>query len=125
MKALGKDIGTIHFVGIGGSGMSGIAEVLLNLGYNVSGSDLASNAASQRLTELGARVYTGHSAEHVIGANVVVTSTAGARWKRTANGTGSERRLRPSGMSLSSPASSRPSVLIVIRRWWRSPKRRR
>ena len=66
----------IHFVGIGGSGMSGIAEVLLNLGYNVSGSDLASNAASQRLAELGARVYTGHSAEHVIGANVVVTSTA-------------------------------------------------
>ncbi|MCC2971542.1 UDP-N-acetylmuramate--L-alanine ligase [Massilia sp. IC2-476] len=69
-------IKNIHFVGIGGSGMSGIAEVLLNLGYNVSGSDLASNAASQRLSELGARVFTGHSAEHVSGANVVVTSTA-------------------------------------------------
>lgn len=69
-------IKNIHFVGIGGSGMSGIAEVLLNLGYNVSGSDLSSNAASQRLSELGARVYTGHSAEHVNGANVVVTSTA-------------------------------------------------
>ncbi|MGI4845025.1 MAG: UDP-N-acetylmuramate--L-alanine ligase [Janthinobacterium lividum] len=69
-------IKNIHFVGIGGSGMSGIAEVLLNLGYNVSGSDLASNAASQRLAELGARVYTGHSSEHVAGANVVVTSTA-------------------------------------------------
>ncbi|MCC2954111.1 UDP-N-acetylmuramate--L-alanine ligase [Massilia sp. IC2-477] len=69
-------IKNIHFVGIGGSGMSGIAEVLLNLGYNVSGSDLASNAASQRLSELGARVFTGHSAEHVTGANVVVTSTA-------------------------------------------------
>ncbi|SFD62087.1 UDP-N-acetylmuramate--L-alanine ligase [Massilia yuzhufengensis] len=69
-------IKNIHFVGIGGSGMSGIAEVLLNLGYNVSGSDLSSNAASQRLAELGARVYTGHSAEHVTGANVVVTSTA-------------------------------------------------
>jgi UDP-N-acetylmuramate--alanine ligase len=69
-------IKNIHFVGIGGSGMSGIAEVLLNLGYNVSGSDLSSNAASQRLSELGARVYIGHSEEHVIGANVVVTSTA-------------------------------------------------
>ncbi|MFN3788527.1 UDP-N-acetylmuramate--L-alanine ligase [Massilia sp.] len=69
-------IKNIHFVGIGGSGMSGIAEVLLNLGYNVSGSDLSSNAASQRLAELGARVYIGHSSEHVIGANVVVTSTA-------------------------------------------------
>ena len=69
-------IKNIHFVGIGGSGMSGIAEVLLNLGYNVSGSDLSSNAASQRLAELGARVYTGHASEHVNGADVVVTSTA-------------------------------------------------
>jgi UDP-N-acetylmuramate--alanine ligase len=66
----------IHFVGIGGSGMSGIAEVLLNLGYKVSGSDLASNAASQRLAELGATVYTGHAEEHVRGADAVVTSTA-------------------------------------------------
>jgi UDP-N-acetylmuramate--alanine ligase len=66
----------IHFVGIGGSGMSGIAEVLLNLGYKVSGSDLASNAASQRLAELGATVYTGHAAEHIRGADAVVTSTA-------------------------------------------------
>ena len=49
-------INNIHFVGIGGSGMSGIAEVLLNLGYGVSGSDLASNAASRRLAELGARI---------------------------------------------------------------------
>ena len=53
----------IHFVGIGGSGMSGIAEVLLNLGYKVSGSDLASNAASQRLQALGANVRTGHAAD--------------------------------------------------------------
>jgi UDP-N-acetylmuramate--alanine ligase len=66
----------IHFVGIGGSGMSGIAEVLLNLGYKVSGSDLASNAASQRLAELGAIVHIGHAAEHVRGADAVVTSTA-------------------------------------------------
>lgn len=69
-------IKNIHFVGIGGSGMSGIAEVLLNLGYNVSGSDLGSNAASQRLESLGARVMLGHSATNVAGADVVVTSTA-------------------------------------------------
>jgi UDP-N-acetylmuramate--alanine ligase len=66
----------IHFVGIGGSGMSGIAEVLLNLGYKVSGSDLSSNAASQRLAELGARVQLGHAAENIAGADAVVTSTA-------------------------------------------------
>lgn len=69
-------IKNIHFVGIGGSGMSGIAEVLLNLGYRVSGSDLTSNAASQRLAGLGAHVYLGHKAENVTGADVVVTSTA-------------------------------------------------
>jgi UDP-N-acetylmuramate--alanine ligase len=69
-------IKNIHFVGIGGSGMSGIAEVLLNLGYNVSGSDLGSNAASQRLAELGAKVMLGHDAANVVGADAVVTSTA-------------------------------------------------
>jgi UDP-N-acetylmuramate--alanine ligase len=69
-------IKNIHFIGIGGSGMSGIAEVLLNLGYNVSGSDLGSNAASQRLAELGANVMLGHSAGNVAGADAVVTSTA-------------------------------------------------
>lgn len=66
----------IHFVGIGGVGMSGIAEVLLNLGYQVSGSDLADNAVTQRLTRLGARITQGHSAEHIAAADVVVTSTA-------------------------------------------------
>jgi UDP-N-acetylmuramate--alanine ligase len=66
----------IHFVGIGGSGMSGIAEVLLNLGYKVSGSDLASNAASQRLQALGANVRIGHAAENIQGADAIVTSTA-------------------------------------------------
>ncbi|MES2017811.1 MAG: UDP-N-acetylmuramate--L-alanine ligase [Pseudomonadota bacterium] len=69
-------IKNIHFVGIGGSGMSGIAEVLLNLGYNVSGSDLGSNAASQRLASLGAKVTLGHDAGNVLGADAVVTSTA-------------------------------------------------
>ena len=66
----------IHFVGIGGSGMSGIAEVLLNLGYTVSGSDLGSNAATERLAQLGACVTRGHQAANVEGADAVVTSTA-------------------------------------------------
>ena len=55
----------IHFVGIGGSGMSGIAEVLLNLGYRITGSDLSENAATRRLAALGATVHAGHAAEHV------------------------------------------------------------
>ncbi|HWZ48376.1 MAG TPA: UDP-N-acetylmuramate--L-alanine ligase [Herbaspirillum sp.] len=66
----------IHFVGIGGSGMSGIAEVLLNLGYVVSGSDLGRNAATRRLSKLGAKVTHGHAAENVEDADAVVTSTA-------------------------------------------------
>jgi UDP-N-acetylmuramate--alanine ligase len=66
----------IHFVGIGGIGMSGIAEVLLNLGYKVSGSDLKSSAVTQRLASLGAAVFEGHSAENIVGAEVVVASSA-------------------------------------------------
>jgi UDP-N-acetylmuramate--alanine ligase len=66
----------LHFVGIGGSGMSGIAEVLLNLGYVISGSDLSNNVASQRLASLGAKVSVGHAAENIEGADAVVTSTA-------------------------------------------------
>ncbi len=66
----------VHFVGIGGSGMSGIAEVLLNLGYRVSGSDTADNAATRRLAELGATVVRGHDATNIAGADCVVTSTA-------------------------------------------------
>ena len=66
----------IHFVGIGGAGMSGIAEVLSNLGYLVSGSDLADNATTQRLACLGIRVIQGHAAENVLGADAVVISTA-------------------------------------------------
>ncbi|MDF3034866.1 MAG: UDP-N-acetylmuramate--L-alanine ligase [Paucimonas sp.] len=66
----------IHFVGIGGSGMSGIAEVLVNLGYQVSGSDLGSNAATQRLEELGAKVIKGHAPENVGNADAIVVSTA-------------------------------------------------
>lgn len=73
MKHIVKNI---HFVGIGGSGMSGIAEVLLNLGYRVSGSDVARNAVTQRLAKLGATISYRHDAAHVEGANAVVISTA-------------------------------------------------
>ena len=66
----------IHFVGIGGSGMSGIAEVLANLGYQVSGSDLADNAATRRLAKLGVKVSLNHKSEHIEGADAVVVSTA-------------------------------------------------
>ncbi|HSJ79752.1 MAG TPA: Mur ligase domain-containing protein, partial [Thiobacillus sp.] len=66
----------IHFVGIGGVGMSGIAEVLLNLGYAVSGSDLADSAVTRRLAALGARIQRGHAAENIAGADAIVVSTA-------------------------------------------------
>jgi UDP-N-acetylmuramate--alanine ligase len=66
----------IHFVGIGGAGMSGIAEVLINLGFEVSGSDLAKNAITQRLINFGATVYQGHATENLIDADVVVLSSA-------------------------------------------------
>jgi UDP-N-acetylmuramate--alanine ligase len=66
----------IHFVGIGGIGMSGIAEVLINLGFNVSGSDLASNATTKRLESFGAKLYQNHAKENLGDADVVVVSTA-------------------------------------------------
>ncbi|HET7160749.1 MAG TPA: Mur ligase domain-containing protein, partial [Burkholderiales bacterium] len=66
----------VHFVGIGGAGMSGIAEVLLNLGYRVSGSDLTTSAVTRHLQQLGAAVSTGHAAEHIAGADAVVISSA-------------------------------------------------
>src|SRR5262245_38358919 len=66
----------IHFVGIGGIGMSGIAEVLLNLGYKISGSDLKKSSITERLASLGALIFEGHHGHHVAGAEVVVTSSA-------------------------------------------------
>ena len=66
----------IHFVGIGGIGMSGIAELLLNLGYKVSGSDIQSSDITERLQTLGGIIYKGHSDKHISGADVVVTSSA-------------------------------------------------
>jgi len=74
-----RRINAIHFVGIGGSGMSGIAEVLINLGYQVQGSDLKANPVTGRLAKLGARIMLGHRAEHVHGADVVVVSGAVAQ----------------------------------------------
>lgn len=67
---------SIHFVGIGGIGMSGIAEVLVNLGFNVSGSDIKESAATERLSKLGISIHAGHDARHIEGAQVVVVSSA-------------------------------------------------
>ncbi len=76
MKGVSTDIGTIHFVGIGGIGMSGIAEVMHNLGYTVQGSDLSEGPSVQRLRARGIVVKVGHQADNVDGVAVVVTSTA-------------------------------------------------
>ncbi|MBT6117439.1 MAG: UDP-N-acetylmuramate--L-alanine ligase [Rhodospirillaceae bacterium] len=76
MRALPLDIGTIHFVGIGGIGMSGIAEILRNLGYRVQGSDIAENANVRRLAGLGISVSVGHRAENLGDAEVIVVSSA-------------------------------------------------
>src|ERR1041385_6350469 len=70
---LPREIGPIHFLGIG---MSGIAEVLMNLGYTVQGSDASDNANVKRLRDKGAKVFIGHKAEHVDGAEVMVVSSA-------------------------------------------------
>ncbi|MDR1334153.1 MAG: UDP-N-acetylmuramate--L-alanine ligase [Holosporaceae bacterium] len=79
MKRFLADVGVIHFVGIGGIGMSGIADILVNLGYKVSGSDLRENALTARLVRKGVDVYIGHKTEHVRAASVVVVSSAVAR----------------------------------------------
>ena len=71
-----RRINCVHFVGIGGSGMSGIAEVMLSLGYDVQGSDLKHNKAVKRLESQGARVFIGHDADHVTDADAVVVSSA-------------------------------------------------
>ena len=76
MKGVGTEIGTIHFVGIGGIGMSGIAEGMANLGYTVQGSDMKESATVERLRQRGVKIAIGHAPENVEGAAVVVTSTA-------------------------------------------------
>ncbi|MDH3335584.1 MAG: Mur ligase domain-containing protein, partial [Rhodospirillaceae bacterium] len=76
MRALPLSIGTIHFVGIGGIGMSGIAEVLHSLGYSVQGSDQSESANVKRLQKHGITVHIGHSEKNVEGAEVLVISSA-------------------------------------------------
>ena len=76
LMKLPRDIGPVHFVGIGGIGMSGIAEVLANLGYSVTGSDVADSANVKRLRDKGVKVTIGHKAENINGADVVVVSSA-------------------------------------------------
>ncbi|WP_157484940.1 UDP-N-acetylmuramate--L-alanine ligase [Gilvimarinus polysaccharolyticus] len=71
-----RRIRRIHFIGIGGAGMSGIAEVLINQGYDISGSDLKESNVTRRLVKLGAKIFFGHSAENIVGADVVVNSSA-------------------------------------------------
>ena len=69
----------LHFVGIGGAGMSGIAEVLLNLGYVVSGSDIAASPVTERLQSLGARISLGHDKKNIRGADALIVSSADHR----------------------------------------------
>jgi UDP-N-acetylmuramate--alanine ligase len=76
MNTIPLNIGTLHFVGIGGIGMSGIAEILMNLGYNVQGSDIAESANVSRLKDKGVTVHIGHKAENIANARVVVISSA-------------------------------------------------
>src|SRR3979490_3155536 len=76
MRSLPGSIGPLHFIGIGGIGMSGIAEVLHNLGYKVQGSDLADGANTRRLADLGIKVSIGHRADNLGNAQVVVVSSA-------------------------------------------------
>src|SRR6202163_2717739 len=76
LMRLPREIGPIHFVGIGGIGMSGIAEVLCNLGYTVQGSDASESANVSRLRDKGIKISVGHQAENVDGADVLVVSTA-------------------------------------------------
>lgn len=78
-KTMSLDVGTIHFVGIGGIGMSGMAEILCNLGYTVTGSDMSESANVERLRKLGIEVFVGHEAKNVTEAAVVVKSTA-VKW---------------------------------------------
>ncbi|HHH12848.1 MAG TPA: UDP-N-acetylmuramate--L-alanine ligase, partial [Thiolapillus brandeum] len=74
-EAMGR-MRRLHFVGIGGAGMNGIAQVMLNLGYEISGSDLAENAATRRLAEQGATIHIGHDPANVQGADAVIISSA-------------------------------------------------
>ena len=95
-----RRIETIHFVGIGGSGMSGIAEVLLNLGYRVQGSDLRGGAAAERLGGLGARIVVGHAAANITGADALVVSGAVAKDNPEVAAALAQRRCRSAHAAL-------------------------
>ena len=91
-----RRIRRIHFIGIGGAGMSGIAEVLLNQGYQISGSDLRVSATTRRLETMGANIFIGQEADNVDGADVVVNSSAVDESNRThagVTGCGLDRSL--------------------------------
>ncbi len=75
-QAMQQHVRHLYFVGIGGSGMNGIAQVLINLGYRVSGSDLSENAATAHLKAMGATIYRGHRADQIEGCDAVVVSSA-------------------------------------------------
>src|ERR1700759_3862010 len=94
------DIGPVHFIGIGGIGMSGIAESMLRIGYTVKGSDAKASANTERLEKLGAKVFIGHDAAHVEGASAVVYSTAvkADNPEMVAGREGGLRLVRPAGM---------------------------
>ena len=91
------EIGPIHFIGIGGIGMSGIAEVMLNLGYTVQGSDIKENPNVARLREKGAEIHIGHAAENVQGAGALVVSTA----------------IKPGNPELVAARAGQPPVLLL------------
>ena len=76
MKNLSQDIGIIHFIGIGGIGMSGIAEILFNLGYKISGSDISKSANVDRLSKMGIKIIIGQKAKNIENASIVVISSA-------------------------------------------------
>ena len=94
MKAVPTSIGTVHFIGIGGIGMSGIAEVMHNLGYSVQGTDIAESYVVEGLRKKGIKVMIGHAAENLGDAAVVVTSTA--REPRGRSSAGAAHSHRPS-----------------------------
>jgi UDP-N-acetylmuramate--alanine ligase len=102
-----RKVSHIHFVGIGGIGMSGIAEVLLHEGYEISGSDLAKNAITERLISLGAQIYYGHDVKSVLGADVVVVSSA----------VGSENVEVVAAKKLSIPIIPRAEMLAELMRF--------
>ena len=103
---LPREIGPIHFVGIGGIGMSGIAEVLCNLGYTVQGSDASESGNVSRLRDKGITINVGHNAENVAGADVLVVSTASSEvplwfliWKPAVESVEFSKRAAPAQRS--------------------------